>query len=62
MSSNITTSHGHGHQVGDTIFLTMQVPDRRWWVRFWCWALRKPLPMREVTKKGLVSSSTTIQL
>jgi hypothetical protein len=62
MSSTITTSHGHDHQPGEIIWVTLQVPDRRWWVRLWCWAWRKPLPMRTVTKKGLVSSSTTIQL
>lgn len=34
----------HDIQVGDVIALTL--PDRRWWVRLWCWVTRRPLPLR----------------
>lgn len=55
----VTTGASHGYKTGDAIQMTMA--DRRWWARLWCWATRRPPPIRTVQMTITVSSATTIE-
>ena len=58
--SKITTAAGHGIKAGDWISLT--VPDGRWWRRLAYWLLRRGKPTRTINRRVSQASSTTLTL
>ena len=53
--TSVTTAHGHGLNNGDTVYITSL--DKRLWIRFLFWVLRRPTPERTV--KRVVSNKNS---
>lgn len=56
--STITTASGHDIKAGD--WISMNVPDLRWWRRAMFWLLRRGTPTRTIRRRVSQVSNTTL--
>lgn len=59
-TSSITTSAIHGFAIGDKI--AIDVPDTRWWKRFYAWVLCRPKPTVKKYYKCVGVGTSTLQI
>lgn len=53
--TTITVVGGHEYKKGDIVRLVLL--DMRWWMRVWCWVLRRPAPVRVEFRKITVEAA-----